>query len=141
MGLFIFLCCLIPTAIFTVLLFIIDSKYNKLQQENDALRNEIADLYRTNSERLAIKVEFEPMYYHKDQIGYTRMIAEKAVRVLMNTMIGHVHERLMAHFIKCMAERKHFWEDDICTLHSFVYITVPVYRLDYDHIQVGRDRV
>lgn len=140
MELFIFLCCLIPTIIFAVILFMADRKYNELQKENDALRKEIAGLYHANSERLAVRVDFEPMYYQKDQVGYARAIAEKAVHALMNTMIGHAREKLMAHFIKCMAERKYFWENDICTLKNWVYINVPVYRLDYDHIQVGRDK-
>ena len=140
MELFIFLCCLIPTMIFAVLLFIADRKYNELQKENDALRKEIASLYYANSERLAIRVDFEPMYYQKDQVGYSRAIADKATHALMNTMIGHAREKLMAHFIKCMAEHKYFWENDILTLKNWIYINVPVYRFDYDHIQVGRDK-
>lgn len=140
MGLLIFLCCLIPTIIFAVLLFIADRKYNKLQKENDALREEIARLYYTNSERLAVKVGFEPECYRKDQMGYSRAIAEKAIYVLMNTMVDHAREKLMAHFIKCMAERKYFWENDVFTMKNWVYISVPVYRLDYGHIQVNRDQ-
>lgn len=139
MALFIFLCCLIPTVIFAILLLMVDRKYSGLQKENDALHKEIAGMYRANSERLAIKVDFEPEYFYKDQTGYSRMIAEKAAHALMNTMIGHVREKLMTHFIKCMAERKPFWENDICTLRSSVYVNVPVYRLDYDLIQIGRD--
>lgn len=139
MGLLIFICCLVPTVLFAILLAMHDRKYVKLEKENDELRKAIADMYQSNSERIAVKIDFEPAGYQQDPAVYVRMIAERASRALMHKMIGHCREKLMTHFIKCMTERKYFWYSDVITLRNWVYISVPVYRLDYDLIQVGRD--
>ena len=116
-------------------------KIKELESELEILIHQYSELEKfvhSNTEMVSCEAELEPMYYEKDP-KYLESLLERMGYNLVKKMSEKFNERMLERIKELIVNRQfsNFIRTDIITLKPRFKISVPIFRVDYEYIELS----